>query len=253
MAATQLCCASIEKARSAFPTGLVQPAGSYRFGADALLLAAFAARIFRKRSRKIAQPLAVEAGSGSGAALLAFAMLEPQAKCFGIELLPELVAAARANAASLATNTEFFEADLRNLEASPASGLLGQVTLIFANPPWHKAGRISPNMTKAMALHGDMAIFCAAAAQLLAWHGYFCLILPPQLLCNICAMFNAKGFGLRLVLPLASHSREKAKRLLLMARKGACAEPTIAAPLILHDNSGHFTRDALEFCPWLEK
>ena len=36
--------ATIHKARALFPRGLQQPQGSLRFGADALLLAAFAAR-----------------------------------------------------------------------------------------------------------------------------------------------------------------------------------------------------------------
>lgn len=67
---------AITTARALFPRGLHQPQDSYRFGADALLLAAFAAESLTSlpgtASRKVA-----ELGSGCGAALLGLYLYLP--------------------------------------------------------------------------------------------------------------------------------------------------------------------------------
>ncbi len=95
-------------ARAHFPAGLEQPEGSLRFGADALLLAAFAARHLEQhsvphpQSQPVSQPVSVaELGSGCGAALLALVLRCPQVAGLGLEREEALVLAARRNAALL--------------------------------------------------------------------------------------------------------------------------------------------------------
>ena len=67
-------------ARQLFPRGLEQPEGSLRFGADALLLAAFAARYVESlNASRQAHLTAAELGCGCGAALLGLAL-----RCAGI-------------------------------------------------------------------------------------------------------------------------------------------------------------------------
>lgn len=95
-------------ARAHFPAGLEQPQGSLRFGADALLLAAFAARHLEQhsgpppQSQPVSQPVSVaELGSGCGAALLALVLRCPQVAGLGLEREEALVLAARRNAALL--------------------------------------------------------------------------------------------------------------------------------------------------------
>ena len=60
---------AITTARALFPRGLHQPQDSYRFGADALLLAAFAAESLASLPGTAPRKVA-ELGSGCGAALL---------------------------------------------------------------------------------------------------------------------------------------------------------------------------------------
>lgn len=241
-----------------FPRGLVQPEGAYRFGLEALLLAAFAVRTLRRRRRAHGECAVAELGSGCGAALLGVALQLPRAMCLGLEREAALVAAARANAEALGLSgrVRFLVADVgvRLPETGPQD-------MVLANPPWGlpDSGRRSPSALREGALRGEVQdafpVFCAAAARLLRHKGLFCCIVPASALTRICAALEGARLGLRRILPLRPHSGESAHRLLLLAQKGASAEPELCAPLTLHRRGAGsgpaWTRAALAFCPWL--
>lgn len=67
---------AVTTARARFPRGLHQPQDSYRFGADALLLAAFAAESLASLPGTAPRQVA-ELGSGCGAALLGLCLRLP--------------------------------------------------------------------------------------------------------------------------------------------------------------------------------
>lgn len=256
-----------------FPRGLLQPEGAYRFGLDALLLAAFAARTLRGRAsgRRV-----TELGSGCGAALLGVALRCPDARCLGLEREPSLVRAAAANAEALglADRVSFHRADLAAPTAWPKP-LREEAPqdLVLANPPWGLpgAGRPSPSRLREAALRGTaeagtgadgdaLAVFCAAAARLLRHRGAFCCIVAAGALTRICAALDGARLGLRRVLPLRSHTHAPSRRLLLLAQKDAAADVQLLAPLTLHGRAATtpgsgdgpaWTRAALAFCPWL--
>lgn len=238
-----------------FPAGLVQPEGSYRFASDALLLGAYAAQIMAARRVKMMRgyPHVAELGSGCGACLLAFALLLPEAACIGLDCEPELVNAANANARNLKLQNRvaFILSDVA--KDNPALGRHFQ--LVMANPPWNRpgSGRLPKGRLRQKALFqtpGILNAFCNYARLILQDGGYFCLILPPAMLCDFCACIE--GIGLRQILPVCSHAGKPASRLLLQARKGANSDPQMLAPLILHEQAG-WSAAALELCPWLGK
>lgn len=260
-----------------FPRGLFQPEGSYRFGLDALLLAAFAARTLRERAPGADRHSRVaELGSGCGAALLGVALRCPEALCLGVERESSLVRAARANAEALglAARVSFREADLAAPTAWPKP-LREEAPqdLVLANPPWGLPGqgRPSPSRLREAALRGTTAgeagadgdalpVFCAAAARLLRHRGAFCCIVAAGALTRVCAALDGARLGLRRVLPLRSHTHAPSRRLLLLAQKGAAADTRLLAPLTLHGRAAAapgsggrpgWTRAALAFCPWL--
>ena len=141
-------------ARTRFPAGLEQPAGSLRFGADALLLAAFVARHVEAKSigrtadgltaprpapfcdaPADSRPVDVaELGSGCGAALLALALRCPQINGMGLEREEPLVQAARHNARllGLCGQTRFAALDIG--ERSALSMLVGNPPHVHASP-----------------------------------------------------------------------------------------------------------------------
>lgn len=99
-------------ARAHFPRGLHQPAGSFRFSADALLLASFAGGA---SARSFA-----DLGTGCGVVGLALLLRYPRLSGMGIEQDATLVDAARTNAQRLGLSARFttHHADLTRLCAT---------------------------------------------------------------------------------------------------------------------------------------
>ena len=270
-------------ARQLFPRGLEQPEGSLRFGADALLLAAFAARhVESLNTPRQAHLTAAELGCGCGAALLGLALRCPGVTGLGLDREAPLVQAATANAArlGLTERLRFAEADLadRKLLPDQAVSHAGKFDLVLANPPYGVAGRPSSRSMRERALRGAqgeesreyvLQLFCRAAAALLRHQGCFCCIYDAPALPQLCAALSDAGLGLRLLLPVRTHSAKPALRILALARKNAAHETVIETPLTLHTGGsindrqgaskvaggGHggprWSAQALRFCPWL--
>ena len=274
-------------ARQLFPRGLEQPEGSLRFGADALLLAAFATRhVESLNTSRQAHLTAAELGCGCGAALLGLALRCPGITGLGLDREAPLVQAATANATRLGLTDRlgFVEADLadrkRMSELAGTTGVshAGKVDLVLANPPYGVAGRPSSRSMRERALRGAQSkesreyvlqLFCRAATALLRHQGCFCCIYDAPALPQLCAALNDAGLGLRLLLPVRTHRAKPALRILALARKNAAHETVIETPLTLHTGAsindrqgaskvaggGHggplWSAQALRFCPWL--
>ena len=253
-------------ARRLFPRGLEQPQGSLRFGADALLLAAFAARgVEGMNEARRKQITAAELGCGCGAALLALALRCGTVTGLGLEREPPLVQAATANALylGLADRLHFAQADLADralladlpdLPCMPGvpgvNGCkAGSLDLVLANPPYGVEGRPSQSHMRERALRGAqgmqgthvaenrtqvLTVFCRAAAGLLRHQGYFFCIYDALALPHLSSALDAAGFGLRGLLPVRTHASRPALRVLVLARKNAAHQCAIEAPLTLH-------------------
>ena len=91
------------EARRAFPAGLEQPEGSFRFSVDALLLAAFAA----SRTTDVTMRF-IDLGTGCGVVGLAYLLLKRNiCQGFGMDCNPELIAAAQNNTDKLGFSDRF--------------------------------------------------------------------------------------------------------------------------------------------------
>ncbi|MDR2893708.1 MAG: methyltransferase [Deltaproteobacteria bacterium] len=222
-----------QKARDFFPRGLSQPPGSFRFSADALLLAAFAARLAGELAAGPVDRLSagkatgegygqaaglppidsggralLDLGCGCGVVGLGFMLLRPEYTALGLDLQPELILAARQNAALLGLEAGYRarEVDLRqlhsarqladavNLPPSRRQNELnaakcnsfehfqpGSFRLVTANPPYRKpgSGRLPVSPARRLALFGDaetLDAFVRVASLSLAPGGLFCLI-----------------------------------------------------------------------------
>ena len=269
---------AIHSARQLFPRGLQQPQGSLRFGADALLLAAYAARHVEGmngagRNRLVA----AELGCGCGAALLGLALRCPGISGLGLERELPLVQAAAANAQllGLADRLHFAQADLAAstfLSALPGTlvGKAASLDLVLANPPYGVEGRPSTSQMRERALRGTqdkqdrkdvLHVFCRAAAALLRHQGHFFCIYDALALPQLCGALDAAGFGLRGVLPVRTHASKPALRVLVLARKNTAHQTTLEAPLTLHTRqtttgkgcscAPRWSAQALRFCSWL--
>ena len=236
---------------TAFPRGLVQPEGSFRFSADALLLAAFAPGENARR--------AADLGTGCGVVAFGLALRFPDLACTGIDKDAALIAAARANARTLGLDarTEFVQADVADAKLLAGVGR-EHYELVTANPPYRVAGtgrRISSS-TRREALEAPqdaLGDFADAAAFLLRHHGRFACVFLPARLSDLFAALRSARLEPRRLRCVHPRPGAQAGLVLVEARKDARPDMRIEAPLTLHaDGRGHgLSPEALAFCPWL--
>ncbi len=239
-----------------FPRGLRQAEGRARFAMDALLLAAFAAR------RKAA--LAVDLGSGCGAAGFGYLLLAPAGRVLGIERAGDQAAAARQNAEllGLADRYAVLEMDLAHLGGE--SGGPGQpgpesADLVLANPPYYRPGqgrlpRVEGRREALVQEPGGLEVFLDAAARLLRNRSPACFIYLAEGLLDLLEGLRRRRLEPKILLPVQSRAGEAARFVLVEARKNGGRGLALEAPLVLYADRGfgmELTPGALTFCPFL--
>jgi tRNA1(Val) A37 N6-methylase TrmN6 len=222
---------------------LHQAPRGHRAGTDAVLLAAAVPADFAG--------LAVDVGSGVGAAGLALAVTRPQARIDLVENDAATAVLARENLAlnGMANRGLVFEVDVVSPASRREAGLFDECSnLVISNPPFLDPGRarLSPNLGKrrahAMSAEGpaSLAAWIAACLALLEPGGSFILIHRPEALSVIFDSLAGPAGGIT-VLPVYPRRDEPAIRILVRGKKGSRAPASIAPGLILHDGAG-FTR-----------
>lgn len=202
---------SLEEMRTmeeTFPAGLEQPAGSFRFSSDALLLADFALESSLPEN-------AVFADLGTGCGVVALGVLRRRARWrgAGLEIQPELAAAAERNASGLGLSERFRvvagsvtdSSSLRRLRAAfedaPANergaAALPLFDAVFCNPPWRRegAGRVPPSSMRRTALFGTgdtFPSFFAAADAVLKNGGRFMLVSGAERTADVLAALPSR-------------------------------------------------------------
>ena len=211
--------AHISEAREYFPRGLVQPAGSFRFSADALLLAHFAATQSQRHLRGL------DLGCGCGVVAFGVLLRMPAAQFIGLDLSLELTAAATQNAARLGLGGQYLTAsgdlrDYKNIAEIPPAAF----DLVLANPPYRKPGsgrRPATDMREAALFetHGDIGDFAALAGRSLKNNGRFCCIYSAERLPDLMAAFTAHKLTPKRLCPVHGRTGQAARLILVEARR----------------------------------
>lgn len=245
-----------QASRRSFPAGLEQPEGSFRFSADALLLAAFAARSSPSHVTK----QFVDLGTGCGVVGLAYLLLTGNTPSgYGIDCDETLTASAARNAEVLGLSKSFtsFRADLNDTATlRTLRNKRGAVDLAMANPPWRLlgSGRLPARSARRRALFGDAGtfpLFAEAASILLRQGGRFVGIAGAQRAGDLLAALTSARLRPSLLRFVHKKKDSPATFALVEARKAVRAVLTVEAPLILYGEDGIFTPESLEFCPFL--
>ena len=176
-----------EAGAGAFPAGLEQPEGSFRFSGDALLLADVAVRAALPEEARVA-----DLGTGCGVVALSALRQRPRWQAVGLEVRPELAAAAQRNAVRLNLASRFFvvqgdvtsRESLREVREAPAGRDGGGLCLfdaVLCNPPWRREGegRLPPSDLRRTALFGTgrtFSEFFLAADALLKNNGLLVVV-----------------------------------------------------------------------------
>jgi tRNA1(Val) A37 N6-methylase TrmN6 len=243
-----------EAARRAFPRGLAQPEGGFRFGTDALLLASFAAPVAGAR--------VLDLGTGCGPAGLGLLLARSDAatRVRGIDRDPDMVAAATENARRLGLAGQFAASlrDARDLRQD-ATIAAESCDLVLANPPYrHPASGRRPGHPgrdgARFETDGGLADFAAAAAYALASRGALACVYLAERLAHAVAALSAHRLEIKRLLPVAPRRDAPARQVLLLARKNSRPGLLLDAPLALYEGTGpdaRLSRAALDFCPFL--
>ena len=156
-------------------------------GTDSVLLADFALPV---RGR------ICDLGCGAGAVMLLLALKGQGNAVFdGVELRPAAVEKARRNIvrAGLSDRMTVYQQDLRTLHETFARA---GYTVVVANPPYMPiGGGIPPENEDARIARTEVCCtvedLCAAAAYLLQYGGRFCIVYPPERLCELMRVMKA--------------------------------------------------------------
>lgn len=215
----------------------------HTFGTDALILAHFAAP---KKSTA-----ACDLGSGCGVIPLVFCRDGLCRSITAVDVQPDACAQIRdaVQRHGLSGKLHVVEADLRAL--TPEQIPFYSFDLVTMNPPYvaPNAGLQSEGESARIARHevmcslGDVIV---CAEKLLRFGGRLCICQRPDRLADaICAM-RACGIEPKKLLWMIHSAGKKPSLFLLEGKKGAHSGMVVPPPLILKDESGRYTPQALE-------
>ncbi|HEY1095726.1 MAG TPA: methyltransferase domain-containing protein [Alphaproteobacteria bacterium] len=217
---------------------LKQPRHGYRFGTDAMLLAA---AIQPQDDQQL-----LELGCGVGAASLALAWRAQQSgvNCFvtGIELQQELYSLAQENMTQSGLAVRALHGDITDKNFLHALGRFDQV---FCNPPYHPEGCSSPagNMIKTTAhveVEDGLKDWLQAANRFLKPKGIFTMIHRADRLSEILPLCE-KFLGAIEIIPFWPKDGEPAKRIIIRGKKSSKKPLTLHQGVIMHGADGNYT------------
>ncbi len=185
---------------------------------DSLLLAEF---VKIKPGERV-----LEVGTGSGVLALLLAQRN-KVQILGIDIVPENIEIAQRNIynnkASLTGEIEF---KLRAVQEMRVPQFREQFDVVVSNPPFYEAGegRLSPRFHRAMArqqITFNLEDLFSTAHYVLRHKGRLFLIYPADSLDKLVECGKNYRLPVKYIQPVYTASHQPAKRVLIMAQKGA--------------------------------
>ena len=220
---------------------LIQSKNGLLFGTDSYLLSAFA--------REAKSGTCVELGGGTGVVSLLCAAREKYRKIYSVELQPyfaELIAR-NADMNSLADTVLPLCKDVREITQADVGG---ECDIVLSNPPYMKKGSGKTNESVEMNTarreeNGTIAEFCASAARVLRYGGYFSAVYRPDRLTEIFVSMRIAGLEPKKLVTVYPTTEDKPCLVLIEAKKGASEGLVCSRPLIIYKNkaTGEYTPD----------
>lgn len=216
---------------------LTQPQDGYRFGSDAVLLAA---SINTKQGRLL------DMGAGVGAVGLGAGWRHPELQITAVEKDPFLVQLLLYN-----IQQNHMDGRIRALagDVSALPVLLhNSFDHVVANPPFHQAtGTRPPNKRKALANIGDgltLSAWVECALAVLKPKGRLTFIIRADRGDEVITALRNGGGGEIVQFPVWSYHGSPAVRLLISARKGVQGVSALLSGIVLHQPNGEASEAA---------
>mgnify|MGYP006275358527 CR=1 FL=1 len=210
---------------------VAQPARGYRAGIDPIVMAA---AVPARPGQSV-----LELGCGAGVASLALGARVPGLTQAALELLPEMAALARANAAHNGLPLEVVEGDVA---AMPGALKARRFDHVMLNPPWFARTASVPaadaGRETGLGEGAPLATWLVAAAKRLAPRGVLTLIHRAERLPDVLSGLPA-SVGSPEVLPLWPRAGQAARLIVARARAGGRAPFRLHAGEVLHEGAAH--------------
>jgi tRNA1(Val) A37 N6-methylase TrmN6 len=218
---------------------IVQPHEGYRAGADPVLLAA---SIPAEENHMI-----LDVGAGVGVAMLCLAARVSGCRIIGLEMQREFVRLASHNIQlnKFQHRLEIIQGDLL---LPPPRLAASSFTHVMSNPPYFAHDQVtkSPHNSKALSnveSTCDLKIWVDFCVRMVQPKGTVSFIYTADRLDDLVKHASVR-LGELVLFPLWPRAGKAAKRFLLRGRKNVEGPTTIAAGLILHDDSGAYSQSA---------
>lgn len=220
---------------------LIQLKKGLAFGTDSYLLAAFA--------HPKPNGICVELGGGTGVVSLLAASRNKFRHIHPVEIQPYFAELIRRNT-ELNSLTDKVTSHLGDIRDFTPDSFGGEADAVLSNPPYMRSSSGKDNAAPEMNIarreeNGTVTDFCASAAKLLKFGGYFTVVYRPDRMAELLtAMSNASLEPKRLVL-IYPTAADKPCLLLAEGKKGASPGLVVSRPLLIYSDkaAGTYTAD----------
>lgn len=215
-----------------------QPLQGYRFAVDSLLLAAF--------TPANSKQTVLDLGIGVGAASLALAFQHSDIIVHGIDIQADVLEIARRNieANHWPNRFELFGGNLKNRLIKGHS-----YDHVIMNPPYFERHTYTNSLYQHKTIsngEGDTSLkdWISEGHRALKSRGYITIIHTARRLDHLLELLTFNFGGIE-IFPILSKQGVPAKRILVRARKAVKSPLTLHSGLVLHNEDGSFTSEAL--------
>ncbi|MDC1356414.1 methyltransferase [Pseudomonadota bacterium] len=213
---------------------ITQMKHGYRYGFDAVCLAAFVNGYLKNNKKEI---LLADVGSGVGTISLILALKNKNIKISSIENNEEYIKIAEENILEnkFMNNIKIVNNDILNIN----NNLINHFNIVVSNPPFHnKSSNKSNNKFKDVAKRMiDFEKWMEGCVKLLKNKGTLFIIIPTDVL-NIVLVKLSNKTGSFKIFPIWPDSKKSSKRIILFAKKGGASPTELMPGLKLYNSKG---------------